>query len=102
MVAITLPDNTVRQFDGPVTGLGLAADIGPGLAKAAVAIKLDGELVDLSTLIERDSVVAIVTNRDDEALDLIRHDTAHVLAEAVQELFPGTQVTIGPDRKSVV
>jgi len=96
MVAITLPDNTVRQFDGPVTGLGLAADIGPGLAKAAVAIKLDGELVDLSTLIERDSVVAIVTNRDDEALDLIRHDTAHVLAEAVQELFPGTQVTIGP------
>ena len=96
MVAITLPDNTVRQFDGPVTGLELAVDIGLGLAKAAVAIKLGGELVDLSTTIEHDAAVAIVTNRDDEALDLIRHDTAHVLAEAVQELFPGTQVTIGP------
>jgi len=96
MVAVTLPDQTVRQFDGLVTGGDVAADIGPGLAKAALAIKLDGELVDLSTTIDKDANVAIITNRDDEALDVIRHDTAHVLAEAVQELFPGTQVTIGP------
>jgi threonyl-tRNA synthetase len=96
MVAITLPDGSVRKFDGSVTGLDVAADIGPGLAKAALAIRLNGELVDLSTTITTDSDLAIITLKDDEALELIRHDTAHVLAEAVQELFPGTQVTIGP------
>ncbi len=96
MVAITLPDGSVRQFDGPVTGLDIAADIGPGLAKAALAVRIDGELKDLATTIETDANLAIVTSKDADALDLLRHDCAHVLAEAVQELYPGTQVTIGP------
>jgi threonyl-tRNA synthetase len=96
MPAITLPDQSVRRFDGPVTGTALAAEIGPGLARAALAMKLDGKLVDLATPIERDASVVFVTRRDPEALELIRHDAAHVLAEAVQELYPGTQVTIGP------
>jgi threonyl-tRNA synthetase len=96
MLAITLPDGSVRPFDGPVTGTTVAEAIGPGLARAALGMKLDGKLVDMSTVIEHDSNVAFVTRRDDDALELIRHDAAHVLAEAVQELFPGTQVTIGP------
>ena len=96
MPAITLPDGSERRFDGPVTGTTVAASIGPGLAKAALAMKLDGKLVDLSTEIVNDSRVVFVTRRDEDALELIRHDTAHVLAEAVQSLFPGTQVTIGP------
>jgi threonyl-tRNA synthetase len=96
MPAITLPDGSVRHFAGPVTGTTVAADIGPGLARAALAMKLDGKLVDLSRTIEQDAVVTFVTRKDPEALEMIRHDTAHVLAEAVQSLFPGTQVTIGP------
>ena len=96
MPAITLPDGSVRRFEGPVTGAALAADIGPGLAKAALAMRVDGVLVDLAREIEADASVRFVTRRDPEALELIRHDTAHVLAEAVQSLFPGTQVTIGP------
>ncbi|MBB90140.1 MAG: threonine--tRNA ligase [Magnetovibrio sp.] len=96
MVAITLPDGSVRQFDGPVTGLDVAADIGPGLAKAALAVRIDGEMKDLATTIDHDANLAIVTAKDPDALDLLRHDCAHVLAEAVQELYPGTQVTIGP------
>jgi threonyl-tRNA synthetase len=96
MPAITLPDGSVRHFAGPVTGTTVAADIGPGLARAALAMKLDGKLVDLSRTIEEDAAVTFVTRKDPEALELIRHDTAHVLAEAVQSLFPGTQVTIGP------
>ena len=95
-VAITLPDGSVKHFDGPVTGAELAAAIGPGLAKAALAIKIDGEVLDLSRSIDVDSEVEIVTRKSEEALDLIRHDAAHVMAEAVQELYPGTQVTIGP------
>jgi len=95
-VAITLPDGSVKHFDGPVTGAELAAAIGPGLAKAALAIKIDGEVLDLSRSIDADSEVEIITRKSEEALDLIRHDTAHVMAEAVQELYPGTQVTIGP------
>ena len=96
MVAITLPDGSVRQFNGPVTGLDVAADIGPGLAKAALAVRIDGEMKDLATTIDSDANLAIVTSKDPDALDLLRHDCAHVLAEAVQELYPGTQVTIGP------
>jgi len=96
MPAITLPDGSVRQFDAAVTGAQVAAAIGPGLARAALAMKLDGRLVDLATTIERDAAVVFVTRRDPDALGLIRHDAAHVLAEAVQTLFPGTQVTIGP------
>ncbi len=96
MPAITLPDGSVRRFDAPVTGTTVAAAIGPGLARAALAMKVDGILVDLSVEISADASVVFVTRRDPEALELIRHDAAHVLAEAVQVLFPGTQVTIGP------
>ena len=95
-VSITLPDGSVRQFDRPVTGAELAAEIGPGLAKAALAIKIDGEVIDLAQNIDRDSTVEIITRKSEEALELIRHDAAHIMAEAVQELYPGTQVTIGP------
>ncbi len=96
MPAITLPDKSVRRFDGPVTGTTVAEAIGPGLARAALAMKLNGKLVDLATEIADDAEVVFVTRRDPDALELIRHDAAHVLAEAVQELYPGTQVTIGP------
>jgi len=96
MPALTLPDGSVRRFDGPVTGTAVAAAIGPGLARAALAMKLDGKLVDLATEIDRDANIVFVTRRDPDALELIRHDAAHVMAEAVQALFPGTQVTIGP------
>ncbi|MEK9754123.1 MAG: threonine--tRNA ligase, partial [Rhodospirillaceae bacterium] len=96
MPRITLPDGSVREFDNPVSGAELAQSIGPGLAKAAMAVRVDGKLKDLASVIEGDAKVAIVTERDEDALELIRHDTAHILAEAVQELFPGTQVTIGP------
>ncbi len=93
---LTLPDGTVKEFPGPVTGLELAASIGKGLAAAALAVKLGGEMYDLMRPIEQDAKVEIITRKSADALELIRHDTAHILAEAVQELFPGTQVTIGP------
>lgn len=96
MPVITLPDGSSREFDAPVSGAELAADIGPGLAKAALIVKVDGEEWDLDRKIEADSNVAIVTSKDEDALELLRHDCAHVMAEAVQELFPETQVTIGP------
>ncbi|OOZ42469.1 threonine--tRNA ligase [Solemya elarraichensis gill symbiont] len=97
MPQITLPDGTSRQFDQAVTVADIAASIGEGLARATLAGRVDGTLVDSSYLIEEDAEVAIVTSRDEEdALELIRHDAAHVMAQAVQELFPGTQVTIGP------
>ena len=95
-VSITLPDGSVRPFDGPVTGYDLAASIGPGLAKAALAVAVDGEIRDLHRLIEQDSQVRIITRKDEDALELIRHDAAHIMAQAVQALYPGTQVTIGP------
>jgi threonyl-tRNA synthetase len=95
-VSITLPDGSVRPFDGPVTGYDLAASIGPGLAKAALAVAIDGEIRDLSRPIEQDAAVRIITRKDEDALELIRHDSAHIMAQAVQELYPGTQVTIGP------
>ena len=96
MPVITLPDGAKRQYDNPITALDVAADIGPGLAKAALAARLDGTLIDLSHVIETDASLAMVTAKDDDALALIRHDCAHVLAEAVLELYPETQVTIGP------
>ncbi|MET0068899.1 MAG: threonine--tRNA ligase [Candidatus Thiodiazotropha sp.] len=96
MPVISLPDGSQREFENPVTVHEIAADIGPGLAKAALAGRVDGRLVDTSYLVAQDSEVAIVTSRDEEALELIRHDAAHVMAQAVQELYPGTQVTIGP------
>ncbi len=96
MVAITLPDGSVREFDGPVTGLDIATAIGPGLAKDALAIKVGSDLKDLSTTIDRDAGVEIVTRGHDAAMALLRHDCAHVMAEAVQELYADTQVTFGP------
>ncbi|MBE1237540.1 threonine--tRNA ligase [Phaeovibrio sulfidiphilus] len=96
MVAITLPDGQVREFPGPVTGAEIAQSIGPGLAKAALAVTVNGDMIDLTRPIETDAQVSIVTAKDDAGVDLIRHDAAHVMAQAVQELFPGTQVTIGP------
>ena len=96
MPRITLPDGSQREYDHPVTVMDVARDIGPGLAKATLAGKLDGQLVDASRLIDHDAELSIVTARDEEALELMRHDAAHVMAQAVQELYPGTQVTIGP------
>ncbi len=95
-LSITLPDGSTRSYDGPVTGAEVAASIGPGLAKAAMAVKVDGALRDLSRPIEQDAAVEIVTAGHEDSLELLRHDCAHVLAEAVQELYPGTQVTFGP------
>ena len=96
MPTVTLPDGSTRCFDQTVTVHDVAADIGPGLARAALAGKGDGELMDTSYPIAQDAELAIITSKSDEALELLRHDAAHVLAQAVQELFPGTQVTIGP------
>ena len=96
MPEITLPDGSIRRFEGAVTGTQIAAAIGPGLAKAALAMKVDGQPADLSRILAHDASVVFITRRDPDALGMIRHDTAHVLAEAVQSLYPGTQVTIGP------
>ncbi|WP_078119382.1 threonine--tRNA ligase [Thiosocius teredinicola] len=96
MPVVTLPDGSSRSFDNPVTVADVAADIGPGLAKAALAGSVGGRMVDTSYLIDSDTDLAIITAKNEEALELIRHDAAHVMAQAVQELYPGTQVTIGP------
>ena len=96
MPRITLPDGSTRSFDQPISVQDVAASIGPGLAKAALAGKVDSRLVDTSFVIEQDANLAIVTSKDEDALELLRHDAAHVMAQAVQELYPGTQVTIGP------
>jgi threonyl-tRNA synthetase len=96
MPQITLPDGSKKDFAGPVSALEVAQSIGPGLAKAALAGRVDGRMVDASYVIDRDADLSIVTARDEDALELLRHDAAHVMAQAVQELYPGTQVTIGP------
>ena len=96
MPAIRLPDGSERRFDQAVTVADVAASIGPGLAKAAIAGKVDGKVVDTSFRIENDVELAIITDKDPEGLDTIRHSTAHLLAYAVKELFPDAQVTIGP------
>jgi len=96
MITITLPDGSSRAFDGPLSVGEVAASIGPGLAKAALAGRVDGELVDLTHRIDHDASVAIVTERDADGVDVIRHSTAHLLAYAVKDLFPDAQVTIGP------
>src|SRR6185369_16279432 len=96
MPDIRLPDGAVKHFDAPVTIAELAAAIGPGLAKAALAGKVNGKLVDTSCRIDSDADVAIVTDKDAEGLEVLRHSTAHLLAYAVKELFPDAQVTIGP------
>ena len=96
MPQITLPDGSIRSFPHPVSVAQIAADIGQGLARATLAGRVDGRLVDSAHVITADAQVAIITARDEEALELLRHDAAHVMAQAVQELYPGTQVTIGP------
>jgi threonyl-tRNA synthetase len=96
MVNVTLPDGAVKSFPQPVKVADVAANIGAGLAKAAIAGRVNGALVDTSFLIERDSQLSIVTERDADGLEIIRHSTAHLLAYAAQKLFPGLQVTIGP------
>ena len=96
MPVVTLPDGSQRTFDAPVSVLDVAADIGAGLAKAALAGVVDGREVDTSFVIEADTALSILTDRDEAAIEIIRHSTAHLLAQAVQQLFPGTQVTIGP------
>jgi threonyl-tRNA synthetase len=96
MPVITLPDGSSRQFDNAITVYDVAADIGAGLAKATLAGVVDGREVDASYSIESDAELRIITSRDDQALEILRHSTAHLLAQAVQQLFPGTQVTIGP------
>src|ERR1700761_1816444 len=96
MPVITLPDGSQKHFEGPISVADVAASIGAGLAKAALAGKVDGKLVDTSTLIDADATLSIITDRDAEGLHITRHSTAHLLANAVQELFPDAQVTIGP------
>ena len=96
MVQITLPDGAVREYDAGVTGMEIADSISKSLAKAVIAIEINGELSDLSLPINGNASIALVKRDDDQALEMIRHDCAHVMAEAVQNLFPGTQVTIGP------
>ena len=96
MINITLPDGSQKSFDSPVTLRDVAAAIGPGLAKAAIAGKLDGRTLDLGRSIEHDGHLQIITEKSPEALEIIRHSTAHLLAQAVQRLYPGAQVTIGP------
>ncbi|MBL8838531.1 MAG: threonine--tRNA ligase [Alphaproteobacteria bacterium] len=96
MPAIRLPDGSVKSFDKPVSGAEIARSIGAGLAKAALAITVDGVVKDLATVVDADANIEIVTAKHPAALDLLRHDAAHVLAEAVQELYPGTQITFGP------
>src|SRR3990167_10167322 len=96
MPVITLPDGTKKLFDAPVTVAAVAASIGAGLAKAALAGMVNGKLVDTSYLIEKDASLKIITDKDPEGLEIIRHSTAHLLAHAVKSLFPTAQVTIGP------
>src|SRR6218665_3592792 len=96
MIHITLPDGSQRAFPGPVTVAEVAASIGPGLAKAALAGKIGDQVLDTSHGITADCRLSIITDKDDPGLELIRHSTAHLLAYAVKELFPEAQVTIGP------
>jgi len=96
MITLTFPDGAKREYDAGATPLTVAKSISSGLAKKVLAAKINGELRDASREIEADATIELVTAKDPEGLELIRHDAAHVLAEAVQELFPGTQVTIGP------
>lgn len=96
MPVIRLPDGSQRQFDAPVSVAEVAMDIGAGLAKAALAGNVNGTIVDISYVMNTDSELAIITDKSEEGLDIIRHSTAHLLAYAVKELFPEVQVTIGP------
>ena len=96
MPAVRLPDGSVKSFPAPVTVAEVAQSIGPGLAKAALAGRVGGKIVDTSFRIENDADLSIITDRDPEGVEVLRHSTAHLLAHAVKELFPDAQVTIGP------
>ena len=96
MVALTFPDGARRDYPNGITGLDIAKGISPSLAKRTVAMALDGVVADLADPIEKDAKIEFINREDPRALELIRHDAAHVMAEAVQSLWPGTQVTIGP------
>ncbi|MDT8311246.1 MAG: threonine--tRNA ligase [Methylophaga sp.] len=96
MISVTLPDGSQRQFDHPVSIFDIANDIGAGLARAALAGKVNGKLVDTNHIVDNDADVAIITERDEEGLDIIRHSTSHLMAQAVKQLYPDAQVTIGP------
>ena len=96
MITVTLPDGSQREYDAPVTVKQIAESIGAGLAKAALVGKVDGKLVDLSHCVDKDATVCIITGKDPEGLDVIRHSTSHLMAQAVKELFPSAEVTIGP------
>ena len=96
MITLTLPDGAARSFDAPIDGATLAASISKSLAKKALAVEIDGALADLAAPIDRDARVAVITAADAAGVELMRHDCAHVMAQAVQELFPDAQVTIGP------
>ncbi|MBD3666755.1 MAG: TGS domain-containing protein, partial [Kangiella sp.] len=96
MIKLTMPDGSVREESEPLDGFQLAKSISNSLAKKAVALKIDGKMDDLCTVIDKDAAVEIVTANTDDGVELLRHDAAHVMAVAVQELYPGTQVTIGP------
>jgi len=99
-IQITFPDGNQKSFDAPISGLAIAQGISPGLAKKAAVIQVNGELWDLTRPIDRDASIAIITRDKPEALEVIRHDAAHILAQAVQELFPGTQITFGPSTET--
>jgi threonyl-tRNA synthetase len=96
MPSIRLPDGSLKTFDKPATVAEVAASIGSGLARAALAGRVDGKLVDTSFVVDRDAELSVVTEKDAEGLDILRHSTAHLLAHAVKELYPDAQVTIGP------
>lgn len=96
MPIITLPDGSQRQYDQPVSLQTIAQDIGPGLAKAAVAGRIDGQLVDLCVLVDRDAQVELVTERDPEGIEIVRHSGAHLLGQAVKQLYPEAKMAIGP------
>ncbi len=96
MISITLPDGSIRQYDNPVSGTEIAKSIGSGLLKSSIAMTVDSEQKDLSFIVKQDASISIITRQSDEALEIIRHDCAHILAQAVQELYPNTQITFGP------
>ena len=96
MLSVTLPDGSKRDFEAPLSAADVAKSISTSLGKAAIAARLDGKLVDLSTVIDHDATLAIITEKDPEAVEIVRHSTAHLMAQAVKELYPEAQVTIGP------
>ena len=96
MPVVTLPDGSTREFDQPVTVMQIAEDIGPGLAKATLAGRVNGRLVDACVEVEQDAEVAIITNRDEEGVEILRHSLAHMLGQAVKQLYPDAQMAVGP------